>query len=98
MNDADYVAAFQRILLPVAYEVQQAVLYIHYMVYYLYIYFYTLFSTLLLILTYTSLTGGPLLETLDLSLHVYVGNTPSFLYFDLYLNTAYAGNNYYLPT
>ena len=97
MNDADYVAAFQRILLPVAYEVQQAVLYIHYMVYYLYIYIHTFFQPCYL-LTYTSLTGGPLLETLDLSLHVYVGNTPSFLYFDLYLNTAYAGNNYYLPT
>ena len=59
MNDADYVAAFQRILLPVAYEVQQAVLYIHYMVYYLYIYIYIyiythFFSTLLLTYLYFS--------------------------------------------
>ena len=31
---------------------------------------------------------GPTLETLDFTIHI--GSTPTFLYFDLYLNTAYA--------
>ena len=30
----------------------------------------------------------PILETLDFAIHI--GSTPTFLYFDLYLNTAYA--------
>ena len=31
---------------------------------------------------------GPTLETLDFTIRI--GSTPTFLYFDLYLNTAYA--------
>ena len=31
---------------------------------------------------------GPTLETLDFTFHI--GSTPTFSYFDLYLNTAYA--------
>ena len=33
---------------------------------------------------------GPTLETLDHTIHI--GSTPTFLYFDLYLNTAYAAH------
>ena len=33
---------------------------------------------------------GPMLETLDFAF--YIGSTPTFLYFDLYLNTAYAAH------
>ena len=36
---------------------------------------------------------GPTLETLDFAL--YIGSTPTFLYFDLYLNTAYAAHYVY---
>ena len=32
------------------------------------------------------------LETLDFTIHI--GSTPTFLYFDLYLNTAYAAHYY----
>ena len=34
--------------------------------------------------------GGPSLETLDVVFRIYIGSTPTFLYFDLYFNTAYA--------
>ena len=37
---------------------------------------------------------GPSLETFDLAF--YIGSTPTFLYFDLYLNTAYAAHYVYL--
>ena len=33
---------------------------------------------------------GPTLETLDFTIRI--GSTPTFLYFDLYLNTAYAAH------
>ena len=33
---------------------------------------------------------GPMLEMLDFI--IYIGITPTFLYFDLYLNTAYAAH------
>ena len=33
---------------------------------------------------------GPTLKTLDFTF--YIGSTPTFLYFDLYLNTAYAAH------
>ena len=33
---------------------------------------------------------GPMLETLDFTIRI--GSTPTFLYFDLYLNTAYAAH------
>ena len=33
---------------------------------------------------------GPTLETLDFAF--YIGSTPTFLYFDLYFNTAYAAH------
>ena len=33
---------------------------------------------------------GPTLETLDFAFHI--GSTPSLLYFDWYLNTAYAAH------
>ena len=36
---------------------------------------------------------GPTLETLDFAF--YIGSTPIFLYFDLYLNTAYAAHYVY---
>ena len=36
---------------------------------------------------------GPPLETLDFAF--YIGSTPTFLYFDLYLNTAYAAHYVY---
>ena len=36
---------------------------------------------------------GPTLETLDFTLHI--GSTSTFLYFDLYLNTAYAAHYVY---
>ena len=36
---------------------------------------------------------GPTLETLDFTF--YIGSTTTFLYFDLYLNTAYAANYVY---
>ena len=35
----------------------------------------------------------PKLETLDFTIHI--GSTPTFLYFNLYLNTAYAGHYVY---
>ena len=37
---------------------------------------------------------GPTLKTLDFTF--YIGSTPTFLYFDLYLNTAYAAHYVYL--
>ena len=37
---------------------------------------------------------GPTLETLDFTIRI--GSTPTFLYFDLYLNTAYAAHYVYL--
>ena len=37
---------------------------------------------------------GPTLETLDLTIRI--GSTPTFLYFDLYLNTAYAVHYVYI--
>ena len=37
---------------------------------------------------------GPTLETLDFTFHI--GSTPTFLYFDLYLNTAYAAHYVYI--
>ena len=37
---------------------------------------------------------GPTLETLDFTTHI--GSTPTFLYFDLYLNTAYAAHYVYI--
>ena len=37
--------------------------------------------------------AGPTLETLDFSF--YIGDTPTFLYFDLYLNTAYTAHDVY---
>ena len=36
---------------------------------------------------------GPTLETLDFTIHI--GSTPTFLYFDLYLNTTYAAHYVY---
>ena len=36
---------------------------------------------------------GPTLEMLDYTIHI--GSTPTFLYFDLYLNTAYAAHYVY---
>ena len=36
---------------------------------------------------------GPTLKTLDFTL--YIGSTPTFLYFDLYLNNAYATHYVY---
>ena len=36
---------------------------------------------------------GPTLETLNFTIHI--GSTPTFLYFDLYLNTAYAAHYVY---
>ena len=36
---------------------------------------------------------GPTLELFDLTFHI--GSTPTFLYFDLYLNTAYAAHGDY---
>ena len=36
---------------------------------------------------------GPALELLDFAFHI--GSTPTFLYFDLYLNTAYAAHGVY---
>ena len=38
---------------------------------------------------------GPTLETLDFILYPRIGRTPTFLYFDLYLNTAYAAHYVY---
>ena len=35
----------------------------------------------------------PTLKTLDFAF--YIGSTPTFLYFDFYLNTAYAAHVYY---
>ena len=37
---------------------------------------------------------GPTLETLDYTIRI--GSTPTFFYFDLYLNTAYAAHYVYL--
>ena len=37
---------------------------------------------------------GPTLETLDFTF--YIGSTPTFLYFDLYFNTAHAAHYVYL--
>ena len=37
---------------------------------------------------------GPTLETLDIAF--YIGSTPTFLFFDLYLNTAYAAISFLL--
>ena len=37
---------------------------------------------------------GPTLETLDFTIHI--GSAPTLLYFDLYLNTAYAAHYVYL--
>ena len=39
---------------------------------------------------------GPSLKTLDFAF--YFGTTPTFLYFDLYLNTAYAAHYVYKPS
>ena len=39
---------------------------------------------------------GPTLETLDFTFRI--GSTPTFLYFDLYLNTAYAAHYVYYYT
>ena len=39
---------------------------------------------------------GPPLETLDFAIHI--GSTPTFLYFELYLNTAYAVHYVYFTT
>ena len=36
---------------------------------------------------------GPMLETLDFTIHI--GTTPTFFYFDLYLYTAYAAHHVY---
>ena len=36
---------------------------------------------------------GPMLETLDYTIHI--GSTPTFLYFDLYLYSAYAAHFVY---
>ena len=36
---------------------------------------------------------GPMLETLDYTIRI--GSTPTFFYFDLYLNTAYAAHYVY---
>ena len=36
---------------------------------------------------------GPMLETLDYTIRI--GSTPTFLYFDLYLYSAYAAHNVY---
>ena len=36
---------------------------------------------------------GPMLEMLDFTIRI--GSTPTFLYFDLYLNTAYAAHYVY---
>ena len=36
---------------------------------------------------------GPTFETLDFAFHI--DSTPTFLYFDLYLNTAYAAHYVY---
>ena len=38
----------------------------------------------------------PTLKTLDFTF--YIGSTPTFLYFDLYLNTAYAAHYVYFTT
>ena len=38
--------------------------------------------------------GGPMLETLDLTIRI--GSTPTFLYFDLYLYSAYAAHYVYI--
>ena len=38
----------------------------------------------------------PTLESLDFTIHI--GSTPTFLYFDLYLNTAYAAHYVYFKT
>ena len=39
------------------------------------------------------LDEGPMLETLDYAIHI--GSTPTFLYFDLYLYSAYAAHYIY---
>ena len=39
---------------------------------------------------------APTLETLDFTFHI--GRTPTFLYFDLYLNTAYAAHYVYIES
>ena len=39
---------------------------------------------------------GPMLETLDYTIRI--GSTPTFLYFDLYLYSAYAAHYVYLLT
>ena len=39
---------------------------------------------------------GPTLKTLDFTIHI--GSTPTFLYFDSYLNTAYAAHYVYAST
>ena len=39
---------------------------------------------------------GPMLETLDYTIHI--GSTPTFLYFDLYLYSAYAAHYVYYTT
>ena len=39
---------------------------------------------------------GPTLETLDFTINI--GSTPTYLYFDLYLNTAYAAHYVYFFT
>ena len=38
---------------------------------------------------------GPTLESLDFLNAFYISSTPTFLYFDLYLNTAYASHYVY---
>ena len=38
---------------------------------------------------------GPTLERLDFLNAFYISSTPTFLYFDLYLNTAYAAHYVY---
>ena len=39
----------------------------------------------------TKSNEGPTLETLNFTIHI--GSTPTFLYLDLYLNTAYAAHS-----
>ena len=51
---------------------------------YIYIYIYHLFLS----------DEGPMLETLDYTIRI--GSTPTFLYFDLYLYSAYAAHFVYI--
>ena len=61
---------------------------------YIYIYYYCI-TTLLYITTVLLLSDeGPMLETLDHTIRI--GSTPTFLYFDLYLYSAYAAHYVYI--